>query len=100
MSDIIDDYVNTVYEAGFVTNIDSETLAPGLSEDVIHFISAKKKEPKWLLEWRLKAFEHWKTMQEPDWAHLKYPKIDLNEVSFYSAPKSMENAPKIGRAHV
>jgi len=94
MSDVIDDYVNTEYEAGFVTQVDSNTIAPGISEDVVRFISAKKNEPEWLLEWRLKAFNHWKTMQEPDWAHLNYPKIDLDEVSFYSAPKSMENAPK------
>jgi len=94
MSDVIDDYVNAEYEAGFVTQVESETIAAGLNEDVIRFISAKKKEPDWLLEWRLKAFEHWKTMQEPDWAHLNYSKIDLDEISFYSAPKSMENAPK------
>jgi len=94
MSDVIDDYVNTEYEAGFVTQVDSETIAPGLNEDVIRFISAKKKEPEWLLEWRLKAFNHWKTMREPEWAHLNYPKINLDEISFYSAPKSMENAPK------
>ncbi|MBV1909727.1 MAG: Fe-S cluster assembly protein SufB [Kangiellaceae bacterium] len=94
MSEVIDDYVKTEYEAGFVTEVDSETIAPGISEDVIRFISAKKNEPKWLLEWRLEAYEAWKIMEEPDWAHLNYPKIDLNEVSFYSAPKSMENAPK------
>lgn len=95
MSDeVIDEYVNTEYEAGFVTDVDSETIAPGLSEEVIRFISAKKDEPQWLLDWRLKAYEHWKTMDEPEWAHLKYPKVDLDEVSFYSAPKSMENAPK------
>ncbi len=90
----IKEIVKNEYEAGFTTDIESETIAPGLSEDVIRFISAKKKEPQWLLDWRLKAYETWKTMPEPEWAHLKFPKIDLNEVSFYSAPKSMDDAPK------
>jgi Fe-S cluster assembly protein SufB len=94
MSDVIDEYVNTEYEAGFVTDVASETIAPGLSEDVIRFISAKKNEPQWLLEWRLKAYKTWLEMKEPDWAHLNYPKINLDEVSFYSAPKSMDDAPK------
>jgi Fe-S cluster assembly protein SufB len=94
MSDVIDEYVKTEYEAGFVTNVDSETIAPGINEDVIRFISAKKKEPDWMLEWRLKAYQHWKQMVEPEWAHIDYPKINLDEVSFYSAPKSMDNAPK------
>ena len=94
MSDVIDEYVKTEYEAGFVTDVDSETIAPGLSEDVIRFISAKKNEPDWLLEWRLKAYKAWLEMDEPEWAHLNYPKVNLDEVSFYSAPKSMENAPK------
>ncbi len=94
MSDVIDDYVKTEYQAGFVTHVDSETIAPGLSEEVIRFISAKKNEPDWLLEWRLKAYQAWKEMEEPDWAHLNYPKINLDEVSFYSAPKSMDDAPQ------
>ena len=94
MSEVIDQYVKTEYEAGFVTDIESETLPPGLNEDVIRFISAKKNEPEWLLEWRLKAFENFKQMQEPEWAHLNYPKIDLDEVSYYSAPKSIEDRPK------
>ena len=94
MSEVIDQYVKTEYEAGFVTDIESETLPPGLNEDVIRFISAKKNEPEWLLEWRLRAFENFKQMQEPEWAHLHYPKIDLDEVSYYSAPKSIEDRPK------
>jgi Fe-S cluster assembly protein SufB len=93
-SELIDSYVRTEYSAGFVTDVESETLPPGLNEEVIRFISAKKNEPEWLLEWRLKAFENFKTMQEPDWAHLNYDKIDLDDVSFYSAPKSMDDAPK------
>ncbi len=94
MSDVIDEYVKTEYEAGFITQVDSETIAPGINEDVIRFISAKKKEPDWMLEWRLKAYHLWKEMAEPEWAHLNYPKINLDDVSFYSAPKSMDNAPK------
>ncbi len=90
----VKEIVKNEYEAGFVTDVESETIAPGLSEDVIRFISAKKNEPQWLLDWRLKAYETWKTMPEPDWAQLKFPRIDLNEVSFYSAPKSMDDAPK------
>ncbi|HCG80455.1 MAG TPA: Fe-S cluster assembly protein SufB [Oceanospirillales bacterium] len=82
------------YKAGFVTNIESETLPPGLDEDVVRFISAKKGEPEWLTEWRLKAYREWLTMEEPDWAHLGYPEIDYQGVSYYSAPKSMEDKPK------
>lgn len=79
------------YKYGFVTDIESETLPPGLSEDTVRFISAKKNEPEWLLEWRLRAFRHFLTLQEsgqaPDWAHLDIPEIDLQKISFYSAPK-------------
>ncbi len=94
MSDVIDSYVKTEYEAGFVTDVESETIAPGLNEEVIRFISAKKNEPQWLLEWRLKAFELWQKMKEPEWAKLNFPKINLDKISFYSAPKSMDDAPK------
>lgn len=93
-SDLIDHYVKTEYSAGFVTDIESETLPPGLDEDVIRFISNKKNEPQWLLDWRLKAFSSFLEMQEPDWAQLNYKKIDLDEVAFYSAPKSLDDAPK------
>jgi len=75
------------YKYGFVTDIESESLPPGLNEDVVRFISAKKEEPEWLLEWRLKAYRHWLTMTEPEWAHVKYPKIDFQAISYYSAPK-------------
>ncbi len=94
MTDVIDSYVKSEYEAGFVTDVESETIAPGLNEDVIRFISNKKNEPQWLLDWRLDAFKIWQDMQEPEWAHLNYPKINLDEISFYSAPKSMDDAPK------
>ena len=82
------------YKAGFISDIQSETLAAGLSEDTVRFISTKKGEPEWLLEWRLKAYHQWLEMKEPEWAHVHFPKIDYQEVSYYSAPKSMEDRPK------
>jgi Fe-S cluster assembly protein SufB len=78
------------YQYGFVTDIESETIAPGLDESVIRFISAKKEEPEWLLEMRLRAFARWKTMSEPDWAKLDLQPIDYQSISYYSAPKSVE----------
>ena len=88
MSEQIDELIKQDYEAGFVTDIESETLPPGLNEEVIRFISARKDEPEWLLEWRLNAYRQWLTMTEPDWAHVSYPDIDFNAISYYSAPKS------------
>ena len=82
------------YQYGFVTDIDSDKAPNGLNADIIRFISAKKDEPQWLLEWRLEAFERWQTMREPDWAKVDYPKIDYQALCYYAAPKSMENAPK------
>jgi len=82
------------YEAGFVTDIDADTLPPGLNEDVIHVISAKKDEPAWLLNWRLEAFRHWQTMSEPDWANVHHTPIDYQAISYYSAPKPKKNAPE------
>jgi len=82
------------YKAGFFTDIESDTLAAGLDEDVVRFISAKKGEPEWLTEWRLKAFRAWQEMTEPDWAHVTYPKPDFQALSYYSAPKSMADKPK------
>lgn len=82
------------YEAGFYTDIETEQFEPGINEDVIRRLSAKKNEPEWMLDWRLKAFEVWQNMEAPDWAHLEIPEIDFQAISYYSAPKSMENAPK------
>jgi Fe-S cluster assembly protein SufB len=79
------------YEAGFVTDIESDTAPKGLNEDIIRFISAKKNEPEWLLEFRLKAFEHWKKMPEPEWAKIHHPPIDYQDAHYYAAPK-----PKLG----
>ena len=84
---IIDEKINEEYKYGFVTNIESDTLDPGLNEGVIKFISQKKKEPKWLLDWRLKAYKHWLKMKEPKWPKVKYPEIDYQKISYYSAPK-------------
>ncbi|HET7650793.1 MAG TPA: Fe-S cluster assembly protein SufB [Gammaproteobacteria bacterium] len=86
--------VRSEYRHGFVTDIEADTVAPGLDEDVIRLISAKKHEPRFMLEWRLKAFRHWLTMQEPDWAHVKFNPIDYQAISYYSAPKSKKDAPK------
>lgn len=82
------------YEAGFITEIESEKAPKGLSEDIVRFISAKKNEPEWLLEWRLKAYRHWLKMPEPDWAKLEHPPIDYQDAYYYSAPKSMEDRPQ------
>ena len=75
------------YRYGFVTKIESEKAPKGLSEDTVRFISAKKNEPAWMLEWRLEAYRRWLTMQEPSWARVNYPKIDYQDLYYYSAPK-------------
>ncbi|BCM94346.1 FeS cluster assembly protein SufB [Abditibacteriota bacterium] len=78
------------YKAGFVTDIESESLPRGLSEDVVRVISAKKGEPQWLLEWRLKAYRHWLTLEEPHWLNAHYPELDYQNIIYYSAPKPKE----------
>ncbi|KGM07014.1 Iron-sulfur cluster assembly protein SufB [Methylophaga thiooxydans] len=82
------------YKAGFVTDIEVDSLPPGLSEDVVRQISMIKNEPEWMLEWRLKAYRHWLTMDTPEWAHVHYPEIDYQDVSYYSAPKKKTDGPK------
>jgi Fe-S cluster assembly protein SufB len=82
------------YKYGFVTDIESESAPPGLNEDTVRFISAKKREPEWLLEWRLKAFRDWQKTEEPHWAKLRVAPIDYQGATYYSAPKRPENAPK------
>ena len=89
---IIDSNLKKEYEYGFVTDIESETLPPGLNEEVIRTISKKKDEPQWLLDWRLKAYRHWLKMEEPKWAKVVYPEIDYQDISYYSAPKKKELA--------
>ena len=89
MSSSIETLVNREYQYGFVTDVDTDTIPPGLSEDVIRLISAKKGEPAWLLEWRLKAYRRWLTMKEPHWSNVTYRPIDYQEQSYYSAPTSV-----------
>ncbi|MGD8441154.1 MAG: Fe-S cluster assembly protein SufB [Holophagae bacterium] len=83
---IIEDFANREYEHGFVTEIEQDTLPPGLDEDVVRAISAKKHEPEWMTEWRLKAYRHWLTMTEPTWPNVTYPTIDYQAISYFSAP--------------
>jgi Fe-S cluster assembly protein SufB len=88
VSSSVEALVNTEYKYGFVTDIESDTLPRGLSEDVVRLISAKKNEPEWLLEWRLKAYRRWLEMKEPHhWANVSYPAIDYQDIIYYSAPK-------------
>ena len=89
----IDNLIQKEYKPGFVTDLEADTLPPGLNEDVIRAISARKNEPPFMLAWRLKAYQQWLTMREPDWAYLDYQAIDYNSISYYSAPKVKE-APK------
>jgi Fe-S cluster assembly protein SufB len=88
LSTVLQSLVNQPYRHGFVTDIESDVVPKGLSEDVIRLISRKKNEPEWLLEFRLQAYRHWLTMQEPTWPNVKYPKIDFQDISYYSAPKA------------
>ena len=87
---IIDSAISQEYEYGFTTDIDQEKIPPGLNEDVIKIISSKKQEPKWLLDWRLKAYKQWLKMDEPDWSKLNYDDIDFQAISYYAAPKQKE----------
>ncbi|MCP5451781.1 MAG: Fe-S cluster assembly protein SufB [Gammaproteobacteria bacterium] len=82
------------YKYGFVTDIEQDTVPPGLNEDVIRLISAKKQEPDWLLEWRLQAYRHWLTQKQPEWARVDYPPIDYQALSYYAAPKQKTDGPK------
>jgi Fe-S cluster assembly protein SufB len=90
----VNDIAGREYQAGFVTDIESEAIPAGLSEDVIRLISTKKAEPEWMLEWRLKAYRHWLTMTEPTWPNVHYPPIDYQSIVYYSAPKQKGDAPK------
>src|SRR5450759_1851570 len=86
MSSPIDALITKDYQHGFVTDIEAETIAPGLSEDVVRLISAKKGEPSWMTDWRLKAYRRWLTMKEPHWSNVHYPPIDYQATSYYSSP--------------
>ncbi len=87
---MLEELASEQYKWGFVTDIESDTLPPGINEDVIRFISAKKNEPQWMLEFRLKAFVHWQQMEEPNWQKVDFPKINFQDISYYSAPKQKE----------
>ena len=84
----------TDYKYGFVTDVESETAPKGLSETIVRFISAKKNEPDWLLQWRLKAYRRWLTMDEPKWANISFPEIDYQDAYYYSAPKTAADGPQ------
>ncbi|MEO1847403.1 MAG: Fe-S cluster assembly protein SufB, partial [Pseudomonadota bacterium] len=90
----LDELVGREYKEGFVTDIEADTLPPGLDEDVIRFLSAKKDEPDFVLEWRLDAFHRWQNMKQPNWAQVKHAPIDFQAISYYSAPKSDADRPK------
>jgi Fe-S cluster assembly protein SufB len=85
--DVLEQAVRSDYKYGFVSNIETEVAPKGLNEDIIRLISAKKQEPEWMLEWRLKAYRHWLTMEEPQWANVKYPPINFQDIIYYAAPK-------------
>ena len=90
--DILDQITNEEYKYGFTTDIETDVLPKGLSEDIIRLISAKKHEPEWLLQFRLKAYRHWLTQEMPRWAHLDIPPIDYQDIIYYAAPR--KNAPQ------
>ena len=90
----VDALVRREYQHGFITDLESDTVPPGLDEDVVRLISRKKGEPEFLVEWRLKAYRHWLTMTEPRWANVTHAPIDYDGISYYSAPKSKEDGPK------
>ena len=93
-SESIDQLVRREYSAGWTTEIEQDTFPPGLSEQVVRRISAKKQEPEWLLEYRLKAYRHWLTMPLPDWAKVHYPPIDYQAITYFAAPKNKSDGPK------
>lgn len=94
MTQQLEQALSRQYEAGFVSDIAADTFAAGLNEDVIRRISALKQEPEWMLAWRLRAYQNWLAMPEPEWAHIDFPKIDYQAISYYSAPKSLKDKPK------
>jgi Fe-S cluster assembly protein SufB len=93
-TDTISGIVQSDYKYGFVTEIETESAPPGISETIIRLISEKKKEPEWLLEWRLKAFRHWLTMTAPAWPKVHYPPIDFQDIIYFSAPKKRGAGPR------
>lgn len=90
----IDEFLQTKYTAGFTTDVRADTIAPGLSEEVVRLISRKKSEPEWLLQKRLNAFRHWQKMSEPSWGHVRYEPVNYQKISYYSVPRSQQDGPK------
>src|SRR5690625_3226183 len=90
----LDTFLGREYEAGFITDIESVVIPKGLNEDTIRLISAKKKEPEFMLEWRLAAYRQWLEMTPPTWSVVEYDPIDFQDISYYAAPKSKEDGPK------
>ena len=82
-NDTIEELANREYKYGFTTDIESDQFPPGLSEEVVRLLSAKKEEPEWMLEWRLRAYRHWLTLSDPEWANVHYPPIDFQDISYY-----------------
>ncbi|MGC8743603.1 MAG: Fe-S cluster assembly protein SufB [Verrucomicrobiia bacterium] len=93
-TDTIESLVKKEYKYGFYTEVETDTVPPGLNEEIIRLISYKKQEPDWLLEWRLKAYRHWLTMKLPTWAKVKYPPVDFQSIVYYAAPKKKKEGPK------
>src|SRR3954467_14029340 len=93
-TETIEGLVQKEYKYGFYTDVEADAAPPGLNEDIVRLISAKKNEPEFLLEWRLKAYRYWLTMKEPTWPNVHYPKIDFQNVIYYAAPKQKGPAPK------
>jgi FeS assembly protein SufB len=93
-TETIEQLAREEYKFGFITNVEQEVIPKGLDEDVVRLISAKKKEPQWMLDWRLKAYRHWLTMEEPAWPNVHYPPIDYQNAHYYAAPKSDDDRPK------
>ena len=94
VNDPIQERIEKEYQWGFVTEIEADTIPKGLSEDVVRVISEKKDEPEWMLEWRLMAYQSWLKMTEPMWPNVKYPRIDFQDIHYYSAPKPPEDGPQ------
>src|SRR5213592_5019969 len=90
----VEDLARREYKYGFITDIEADTVPPGLNEEIIRLISAKKGEPEFMLQWRLKAYRHWLTMSEPSWQNVHYSPIDYQEIVYYAAPKAKGDGPK------
>src|SRR5438552_10193199 len=93
-TETIEGLVQKEYKYGFYTDVETDSAPPGLSEDVVRLISAKKEEPEFMLAWRLKAYRHWLTMSEPHWATVEHPPIDYQDIVYYSAPKAKDDGPR------